>query len=112
MLPEAQLLHTELNSVCFCMKHFEKWPKQMPIVAHAEKQTVAAILMVAQLYQRPVHICHVAKKEEVKYTYFTLFCFCFNSCCKSQMMQKCVVTVPKKQGEYLIVCNLYCVYCI
>lgn len=39
----------------------------MPIVAHAEKQTVAAILMVAQLYQRPVHICHVAKKEEVKH---------------------------------------------
>lgn len=38
----------------------------MPIVAHAEKQTVAAILMVAQLYQRPVHICHVAKKEEVR----------------------------------------------
>lgn len=42
----------------------------MPIVAHAEKQTVAAILMVAQLYQRPVHICHVAKKEEVKYSLF------------------------------------------
>lgn len=41
------------------------WPKHLPIVAHAEKQTVAAILMVAQLYQRPVHICHVAKKEEV-----------------------------------------------
>lgn len=37
----------------------------MPIVAHAEKQTVAAILMVAQLYQRPVHVCHVAKKEEI-----------------------------------------------
>lgn len=35
-------------------------------MAHAEKQTVAAILMVAQLYQRPVHICHVAKKEEVR----------------------------------------------
>lgn len=47
------------------MQHFEKWPKHLPIVAHAEKQTVAAILMVAQLYQRPVHICHVAKKEEV-----------------------------------------------
>lgn len=27
---------------------------------------MAAILMVAQLYQRPVHICHVARKEEVK----------------------------------------------
>ena len=59
-------LHTKLT-VCFYMKHFENWPKQMPIVAHAEKQTVAAILMVAQLYQRPVHICHIAKKEEVKY---------------------------------------------
>ncbi|XP_016150085.1 multifunctional protein CAD [Sinocyclocheilus grahami] len=47
------------------MQHFEKWPKHLPIVAHAEKQTVAAILMVAQLYQRPVHICHVAKKEEI-----------------------------------------------
>uniref|UniRef100_A0A8D0H3K2 Multifunctional protein CAD n=1 Tax=Sphenodon punctatus TaxID=8508 RepID=A0A8D0H3K2_SPHPU len=40
-------------------------PKHLPIVAHAEKQTVAAILMVAQLYQRPVHICHVARKEEI-----------------------------------------------
>lgn len=50
------------------MQHFEKWPKHLPIVAHAERQTVAAILMVAQLYQRPVHICHIAKKEEVKTT--------------------------------------------
>lgn len=50
----------------FWFQHFEKWPKHLPIVAHAEKQTVAAILMVAQLYQRPVHICHVAKKEEVR----------------------------------------------
>lgn len=48
------------------MQHFEKWPKHLPIVAHAEKQTVAAILMVAQLYQRPVHICHIARKEEVR----------------------------------------------
>lgn len=48
------------------IQHFEKWPKHLPIVAHAEKQTVAAILMVAQLYQRPVHICHIAKKEEVR----------------------------------------------
>ncbi|KAF0023876.1 hypothetical protein F2P81_024506 [Scophthalmus maximus] len=55
----------KMDNVSFWMEHFEKWPKQMPIVAHAENQTVAAILMVAQLYQRPVHICHVAKKEEI-----------------------------------------------
>lgn len=62
--------------MCICLKHFEKWPKQMPIVAHAEKQTVAAILMVAQLYQRPVHICHVAKKEEVKSCFLLLLILC------------------------------------
>uniref|UniRef100_A0A3Q4BKN8 Multifunctional protein CAD n=1 Tax=Mola mola TaxID=94237 RepID=A0A3Q4BKN8_MOLML len=55
----------KMDNVSLWMEHFEKWPKQKPIVAHAEKQTVAAILMVAQLYQRPVHICHVAKKEEI-----------------------------------------------
>lgn len=55
----------KMDNVSLWMEHFEKWPKQMPIVAHAERQTVAAILMVAQLYQRPVHICHVAKKEEI-----------------------------------------------
>ncbi|XP_059354373.1 CAD protein-like [Carassius carassius] len=55
----------KMDSVSLWMEHFEKWPKHLPIVVHAEKQTVAAILMVAQLYQRPVHICHVAKKEEI-----------------------------------------------
>uniref|UniRef100_W5LFG9 Multifunctional protein CAD n=1 Tax=Astyanax mexicanus TaxID=7994 RepID=W5LFG9_ASTMX len=55
----------KMENVSLWMEHFEKWPKHLPIVAHAENQTVAAILMVAQLYQRPVHICHVAKKEEI-----------------------------------------------
>ncbi|KAI9547318.1 hypothetical protein NQZ68_018542 [Dissostichus eleginoides] len=55
----------KMDNVALWMEHFENWPKQFPIVAHAEKQTVAAILMVAQLYQRPVHICHIAKKEEI-----------------------------------------------
>ncbi|KAK2889896.1 CAD protein [Channa argus] len=55
----------KMDNVSLWMEHFEKWPKNMPIIAHAEKQTVAAILMVAQLYQRSVHICHVAKKEEI-----------------------------------------------
>ncbi|KAM6965094.1 multifunctional protein CAD [Aplochiton taeniatus] len=55
----------KMDNVSLWMEHFEKWPRHLPIVAHAEKQTVAAILMVAQLYQKPVHICHVAKKEEI-----------------------------------------------
>ncbi|XP_061097457.1 CAD protein isoform X2 [Conger conger] len=55
----------KMDNITIWMEHFEKWPKHLPILAHAERQTVAAILMVAQLYQRPVHICHVAKKEEI-----------------------------------------------
>ncbi|XP_072318075.1 multifunctional protein CAD isoform X2 [Eucyclogobius newberryi] len=55
----------KMDNVSLWMEHFETWPKSLPIVAHAERQTVAAILMVAQLYQRHVHICHVARKEEI-----------------------------------------------
>ncbi|KAF1486424.1 CAD protein, partial [Eudyptula minor novaehollandiae] len=55
-----------MDDVSLWMEHFEQWPQHLPVVAHAERQTVAAILMVAQLYQRPVHICHVARREEVR----------------------------------------------
>ncbi|NWJ08702.1 PYR1 protein, partial [Crypturellus undulatus] len=54
-----------LDDVALWMQHFEQWPRHLPLVAHAERQTVAAVLMVAQLYQRPVHICHVARREEI-----------------------------------------------
>ncbi|XP_074717241.1 multifunctional protein CAD isoform X2 [Strix uralensis] len=54
-----------MDDVSLWMEHFEQWPRHLPVVAHAEGQTVAAVLMVAQLYQRPVHICHVARREEI-----------------------------------------------
>ncbi|NWX42508.1 PYR1 protein, partial [Steatornis caripensis] len=54
-----------MDDVSLWMEHFEQWPQHLPIVAHAERQTVAAVLMVAQLYQRPMHICHVARREEI-----------------------------------------------
>uniref|UniRef100_D4A8A0 Multifunctional protein CAD n=1 Tax=Rattus norvegicus TaxID=10116 RepID=D4A8A0_RAT len=54
-----------LDSVAQWMEHFETWPSHLPIVAHAERQSVAAVLMVAQLTRRSVHICHVARKEEI-----------------------------------------------
>lgn len=61
---DRRLISSLVNS--FCPQHFETWPSHLPIVAHAERQSVAAVLMVAQLTQRPVHICHVARKEEVR----------------------------------------------
>ncbi|NXS14768.1 PYR1 protein, partial [Neodrepanis coruscans] len=54
-----------MDDVSLWMEHLEQWPQHLPVVAHAERQTVAAVLMVAQLYQRPVHICHVARREEI-----------------------------------------------
>lgn len=54
-----------LPDITHWMKHCENWPKRMPICAHAEGQTTAAIIMVASLYNRPIHICHVARKQEI-----------------------------------------------
>ncbi|KAK7468185.1 hypothetical protein BaRGS_00036598, partial [Batillaria attramentaria] len=55
-----------LDDVSVWMKHFEHWPRNMPICAHAEGATTAAIVLVANLFQRPVHICHVARKSEIQ----------------------------------------------
>ncbi|XP_064487253.1 multifunctional protein CAD-like [Ornithodoros turicata] len=54
-----------MDAVSSWMKHFEKWPKNMPICCHAEGQTTAAVILLASLYKRPVHICHVAREEEI-----------------------------------------------
>lgn len=35
------------------------------IVCHAEKQTLAAVIGVAAMTNRPVHICHVSNAEEI-----------------------------------------------
>ncbi|NWW74837.1 PYR1 protein, partial [Climacteris rufus] len=54
-----------MDDVSLWMEHLDQWPRHLPIVAHAERQTVAAVLMVAQLYQRPVPGPHVARREEI-----------------------------------------------
>ena len=55
-----------LDDIGAWREHFEHWPRHMPIVAHAEMQTLAALLFVAGLYERPVHIAHVSRKEEIR----------------------------------------------
>jgi carbamoyl-phosphate synthase/aspartate carbamoyltransferase/dihydroorotase len=47
------------------MAHFEYWPQDRPLAAHAEGKTLAAFLQLAEHYQRPVHVCHVSRKEEI-----------------------------------------------
>ena len=46
-------------------KHMQNWPKRAPIVCHAERQTMGAVILMAHLMDRPVHICHLARKEEI-----------------------------------------------
>lgn len=48
------------------MAHMQAWPREIPVLCHAEGRTVAAAIFVAQLFDRPVHICHVSRKDEIE----------------------------------------------
>ncbi|XP_067013440.2 multifunctional protein r isoform X2 [Anabrus simplex] len=55
-----------LKDLTVWIKHFTSWPKNSPLCVHAESQTTAAVLLLATLHSRPIHICHVARKEEIQ----------------------------------------------
>jgi carbamoyl-phosphate synthase/aspartate carbamoyltransferase/dihydroorotase len=54
-----------LDDLTLWMAHFACWPKRRPIVAHAEGRTLAAVILLAALYDRPVHLAHVSTREEI-----------------------------------------------
>lgn len=54
-----------LDDMTLWMEHFSRWPKSLPIVAHAEGRTLAAVILVAALFDRPVHLAHVSLREEI-----------------------------------------------
>jgi carbamoyl-phosphate synthase/aspartate carbamoyltransferase/dihydroorotase len=54
-----------LDDMTLWMQHFERWPAEMPIVVHAESRSMAAVLLLAALFDRPVHIAHVSLREEI-----------------------------------------------
>ncbi|XP_043661036.1 CAD protein [Drosophila teissieri] len=56
----------KLSDMTSWQRHLTHWPKRAPIVCHAEKQSTAAVIMLAHLLDRSVHICHVARKEEIQ----------------------------------------------
>jgi carbamoyl-phosphate synthase/aspartate carbamoyltransferase/dihydroorotase len=55
----------QLDSLGLMQAHVVSWPRSKPLVAHAEGGSLAALLMVALLAERPVHICHVSRREEI-----------------------------------------------
>jgi carbamoyl-phosphate synthase/aspartate carbamoyltransferase/dihydroorotase len=54
-----------LDDMTLWMEHFARWPAHQPIVAHSEGRTLAAVMLIAALYDRPVHIAHVSRREEI-----------------------------------------------
>lgn len=54
-----------LDDMITWMAHFEHWPTQMPIVAHAESRSLAAMILLAAMYNRSVHLAHVSLREEI-----------------------------------------------
>lgn len=55
----------KLDDMTIWQKHLQNWPKKMPVCAHAEREKTGAIILMASLLDRPIHICHVARKEEI-----------------------------------------------
>jgi carbamoyl-phosphate synthase/aspartate carbamoyltransferase/dihydroorotase len=54
-----------LDDMTLWQPHFENYPKNFPIVAHSESRSMAAAILFAAIYDRPVHIAHISLKEEV-----------------------------------------------
>lgn len=54
-----------LHNMTIWMTHLKNWPGNYPIAIHAEKQTMAAAILFAVLYDKPIHICHVSLEEEI-----------------------------------------------
>ena len=54
-----------LDEMDLWMAHFAAWPRDLPIVAHAEGRTLAALIMMAALFELPVHLAHVSLREEI-----------------------------------------------
>jgi len=54
-----------LDDMTLWMEHFARWPRSLPIVAHAESRSMAAAILMAALFDRPIHLAHVSLKEEI-----------------------------------------------
>jgi len=55
-----------LDELGTLMGHAEHWPPDVPLLCHAERRTVAAAILAANLFDRSVHICHVSRKDEIE----------------------------------------------
>ena len=65
MYTDSTFGELRLDDMTLWMPHFEKYPKQYLIVVHAESRSMAAAILFAKIYDRPIHVAHVSLKEEI-----------------------------------------------
>jgi dihydroorotase-like cyclic amidohydrolase len=57
-------LHLDNNMTAWT-EFFEKWPRRAPLVVHAEGHTLAAALLQASFFRRPLHVSQVVTREDI-----------------------------------------------
>jgi len=54
-----------LDDMSLWLAHLQAWPLNRPVVAHAEGRTLAAVILIAAIADRPLHLAHVATREDI-----------------------------------------------
>jgi carbamoyl-phosphate synthase/aspartate carbamoyltransferase/dihydroorotase len=58
--------HLLLKNTMIWREHLKNWDHPThPVCVHAEGQTLAAVLHLAEIYERRVHVCHISSQEEI-----------------------------------------------
>jgi len=46
--------------------HFKYWPKDSPILVHAEDGTILKAILLTKIYQKKLHLCHLSQASELE----------------------------------------------
>lgn len=55
-----------IDSLASLAAHFRTWPRERPIVVHAEDVAVATAIGMAAAFGRAIHIAHVSRADEIR----------------------------------------------
>ena len=55
-----------VNELVLLEKIFKNWQSLKPVLVHAEEVELAAVIALANLYKRRLHVCHLSRAVEVR----------------------------------------------
>lgn len=56
----------KLDSLSGRIDHFRHWPRNKIISIHAEKENIMSTILLSSMFDRPIHICHVSRQDEIE----------------------------------------------